>query len=126
MDVLVAQGAKVGSPLSVIEVLSMGGAIRDCRQRRDRLPAPVSPLVDQRPGPVARQDGIPQPSRVGSERRSPRLSPHLTGGAYSNFMEGDEAEAADVAYGSTLARLREVKREYDPDNMFHLNQNIVP
>ena len=51
------------------------------------------------------------------------LEPHLTGGAYSNFMEDD---APEVAYGATLQRLREVKAQYDPDNVFRLNQNILP
>ena len=54
------------------------------------------------------------------------LEPHLTGGAYSNFMEGDELEAAGVAYGTTLGRLREVKATYDPENLFRLNQNVLP
>ena len=42
------------------------------------------------------------------------LEPHLTGGAYANFMEGDEPDAAAVAYGATLARLRRVKRGLRP------------
>ena len=54
------------------------------------------------------------------------LEPHLSGGAYSNFMADDDGQAATVAYGSTLARLREIKAIYDPDNVFRLNQNIEP
>ena len=54
------------------------------------------------------------------------LEPHLTGGAYSNFMDDDDAEPAAAAYGPTLARLREIKAIYDPDNVFRLNQNIEP
>jgi FAD/FMN-containing dehydrogenase len=41
-------------------------------------------------------------------------------------MGDDDARAASVAYGSTLARLSEIKAKYDPDNVFRLNQNIEP
>jgi FAD/FMN-containing dehydrogenase len=48
-------------------------------------------------------------------------------GVYVNFL-GDEGEArVREAYpGSTWDRLREVKRRYDPTNLFRLNQNIPP
>jgi FAD/FMN-containing dehydrogenase len=48
-------------------------------------------------------------------------------GAYVNFL-GDEGEArVRVAYpGRTWERLREIKRRYDPTNLFRLNQNIPP
>ena len=41
-------------------------------------------------------------------------------------MEDDDADAATVAYGSTLERLQQIKAIYDPDNVFRLNQNIEP
>jgi FAD/FMN-containing dehydrogenase len=48
-------------------------------------------------------------------------------GAYVNFV-GDEGEAGvHAAYPeATWARLAEIKRRYDPTNLFHLNQNIPP
>ena len=48
-------------------------------------------------------------------------------GAYVNFLV-DEGEARiRAAYpGGTWDRLAEVKRRYDPDNVFRLNQNIPP
>ena len=51
----------------------------------------------------------------------------LADGAYVNFV-GDEGEARvrDAYPASTMARLAEVKRRYDPDNLFHLNQNVRP
>lgn len=46
---------------------------------------------------------------------------------YVNYMGDDEAEGAlQSAYGPNLARLRQIKAKYDPDNIFHLNQNIRP
>jgi hypothetical protein len=41
-------------------------------------------------------------------------------------MEGDEELNDEVAYGATLARLREVKSAYDTANIFRLNQNVLP
>ena len=49
-------------------------------------------------------------------------------GVYVNFLGGDELpERVREAYGDSIyGRLVEVKRSYDPDNVFHHNQNIRP
>lgn len=55
------------------------------------------------------------------------LHPHSAGGAYVNFMMHDEGEArVKATYGANFDRLAEVKRRYDPDNLFRVNQNIAP
>ena len=60
---------------------------------------------------------------------------HASGGQYVNFLEPEEdrngagrASATALAvYGpGTLRRLTDLKRRYDPDNVFRLNQNIRP
>jgi FAD/FMN-containing dehydrogenase len=52
------------------------------------------------------------------------------GGArrYLNYLDNDDAgqEVLAAAYGPNLARLREIKRTYDPENVFHQNINIAP
>ncbi|MBW3575246.1 MAG: FAD-binding oxidoreductase [Actinobacteria bacterium] len=55
------------------------------------------------------------------------IHPHsdLNGG-YVNFMSGDDAGRAPENYGRNYERLRQVKTAYDPQNLFHLNQNIEP
>jgi FAD/FMN-containing dehydrogenase len=55
------------------------------------------------------------------------LAEHTTGGAYINFLDDEGAGRVRDAYGSgTWERLQAVKAVYDPDNVFHRNQNIPP
>ena len=55
------------------------------------------------------------------------LRPHLGTGRWLNYLGDDQAEdAIRAAYGPNYDRLREVKRRYDPENVFHLNHNIAP
>jgi FAD/FMN-containing dehydrogenase len=57
------------------------------------------------------------------------MAPHFAGGRYVNYLNADEVgedSAVAAAFGPNWKRLREVKRHYDPDNVFHLNQNIKP
>ena len=47
-------------------------------------------------------------------------------GGYVNFMAGDDQDRIKANYRGNYDRLVQVKRSYDPDNLFHLNQNIRP
>lgn len=47
-------------------------------------------------------------------------------GGYVNFMAGDDQDRIKANYRGNYDRLVQVKRSYDPDNLFHLNQNIQP
>jgi FAD/FMN-containing dehydrogenase len=50
----------------------------------------------------------------------------MNGGAYVNFMMDEGQERVKAAYGKNYDRLVKVKTKYDPDNLFHINQNIKP
>jgi FAD/FMN-containing dehydrogenase len=70
------------------------------------------------------------------------MEPYSTGGTYTNFLGNepagppagtnrraqavDRAQAAEVWSPDKLERLVELKRRYDPTNLFHLNHNIPP
>ncbi len=55
------------------------------------------------------------------------VEPYSTGGVYVNYMGQDEAERIGEAYGTDhYARLAKIKSQYDPANLFRLNQNIAP
>ena len=51
---------------------------------------------------------------------------YALGSAYVNFMPGDESDRIEKVYGQNYQRLSEIKRRYDPDNLFRSNQNIKP
>jgi FAD/FMN-containing dehydrogenase len=53
------------------------------------------------------------------------MRPHFGTGRWLNYLGDDQADdAVRGAYGPNYERLREVKRRYDPENVFHLNHNI--
>ncbi|RAQ98029.1 FAD-binding oxidoreductase [Thermogemmatispora tikiterensis] len=55
------------------------------------------------------------------------LHPYAESGAYVNFMmEGEGNERVRAAYRENYERLSQVKRHYDPANLFRINQNIQP
>jgi len=54
------------------------------------------------------------------------LHPHSMGGAYVNMMMEEGDDRIRATYRGNYDRLAEVKRKYDPDNLFHVNQNIAP
>jgi FAD/FMN-containing dehydrogenase len=54
------------------------------------------------------------------------LHPTSVGGAYVNFLMDEGEDRVKAAYGDNYERLAQVKRRYDPDNTFHVNQNIRP
>jgi hypothetical protein len=55
------------------------------------------------------------------------LKTFSTGGTYVNFLTEDEdEESIEAALGGAIKRLGEIKRKWDPENMFRTNRNIKP
>ena len=54
------------------------------------------------------------------------LHPYSAGGAYVNMMMDEGQDAVQATYGDNYDRLARIKAQYDPDNLFHVNQNIRP
>ncbi|HEV2012091.1 MAG TPA: FAD-binding oxidoreductase [Candidatus Limnocylindria bacterium] len=54
------------------------------------------------------------------------LHPYSAGGAYVNFMMDEGQERVQATYRGNYERLAKIKKKYDPDNFFHVNQNIKP
>lgn len=57
---------------------------------------------------------------------SDALAPHSEAGGYVNFMDDDDSVRVQDNYGGNYDRLVSIKRQYDPDNLFRINQNIAP
>ena len=54
------------------------------------------------------------------------LHPYSLGGAYVNFMMDEGLDRVKATYRDNYERLLEIKRKYDPNNFFRINQNISP
>ncbi|HEX9092258.1 MAG TPA: BBE domain-containing protein, partial [Anaerolineales bacterium] len=54
------------------------------------------------------------------------MHPYSAGGAYLNFIMDEGTERVKASYGENYTRLAKIKAKYDPNNLFHINQNILP
>jgi FAD/FMN-containing dehydrogenase len=54
------------------------------------------------------------------------LHPYSAGGAYVNFMMEEGQNRVEATYRDNYKRLSQIKRKYDPMNLFRVNQNIPP
>lgn len=120
-------GAGSGSPMSLVEVRQLGGALA-------REPEVPSAVGHRDAAFTFFTIGLAPPERVEEVRAYAAslieaMEPWSTGGAYVNFLSGDEADPADVrrAYSPDVyERLVSVKSDVDGRNMFRLTHNIPP
>lgn len=125
IETLVQGASRIASPLSMIHIHHLGGAISrepaggSAFAHRDS--AFVYNLIATWTEPSEDQTHIDWAKSLFDE-----LCPHSAGAAYLNFLGNEGAVRAAAAYGSSLARLSELKGRYDPDNVFRVNQNIRP
>jgi FAD/FMN-containing dehydrogenase len=96
--------------ISAVEVRHWGGAMAD-----------AGPDA----GPVGHRDTPFSFTIDGSPAAAAPLAPYATGGSFLNWLH-DTSRTADAYTPSDYARLREIKRAYDPDNVFHRHHNIRP
>ncbi|MCW2802818.1 MAG: oxidoreductase [Propionibacteriaceae bacterium] len=118
-------GAQLPSSLSTMHLYPIDGAASRVRQDatafsyRDGGWAGVIVGVDPDP---ANAEAIARWARDYWEE----LHPTSAGGAYINFMMNEGLDRIRASYRGNYDRLAEIKRRYDPDNVFHVNQNILP
>jgi hypothetical protein len=126
IDVYLDWCRRVPSRESVIELNTLGGAIAAASpgetsfQQRDA--AFNHCIVCMWPDPADTERNV-EYARGFFEA----MSPYYTGGVYSNFLSVEgEARVRAAFSDESWARLVEVKRRYDPDNLFRRNHNIPP
>jgi hypothetical protein len=125
IDALLERATGLGSPISQVELLAMRGAI--ARVERDATAFPFRDAGWLINIPATWRDVADDEREIAWARGTyAAIKPHLSEGNYVNFMGDDADDTAEGAYGRTLQRLQEIKAVYDPENVFRLNQNIVP
>jgi FAD/FMN-containing dehydrogenase len=124
IDLVVKYGTDRQSPQTLVHVPMMGGAI-------SRVGPDETPVGDRNAPYMLSVDGNwAEPSEADKQiawvrnviAEAERFS---TGGTYLNFGGQDPADVT-AAYGDNLKRLAELKRKYDPQNLFRVNWNIAP
>lgn len=125
MDVLIDAYLRVPSPLTAVLLVQMGGAV----QRADR----ASTAFYHRDAALsfsafaAWTDPAEDEANIGWTRQLWQdLRPYMPGSVYVNELVDEGEERVREAYGPAYDRLATLKKQYDPDNVFHLNQNIRP
>ncbi|MEV0170423.1 FAD-binding oxidoreductase [Streptomyces sp. NPDC050803] len=125
VDALVEYGATTPSIQSVTVVFPVDGA---CHRV-----APQETAFSYRDADYAIALSPTLPSREECEAQKgwvrafhAALEPHSMEGGYVNFMDGDDQDRVRANYRDNLTRLTDLKRHYDPGNLFRLNHNIAP
>ena len=125
IDIAAARGLAIDSPYTAYPIFHLGGEI-------SRMPADRTAFGGRASGHTFNFVGVTLgPDGFDGQRDWVRdsyqaIEPHQTG-AYVNFLTDEGDDRIRSAYGdSTYDRLKDLKRKYDPDNLFHLNQNIAP
>ena len=126
IEIAVERFATVPSPMSSILLEHFHGAVT-------RVGASETAVPHREQGwnlviPSVWADAADSEANVAWSRETfAAMRPHLGSGRWLNYLGDDERDdAVRAAYGPNYERLREIKRRHDPDNVFHLNHNIVP
>ncbi|HZW02535.1 MAG TPA: FAD-binding oxidoreductase [Anaerolineaceae bacterium] len=113
------------APMRVLQLRVLGGAVARVPANATAYPHRQAPIMAN----VAAFFTGPEdrPRRVEWVTNFARDLYQGNGGMYVNFLgEGDESQVRGAYPGDTWDRLAAVKLRYDPDNLFHLNQNVPP
>ncbi|MFP3989009.1 FAD-binding oxidoreductase [Streptomyces sp. E11-3] len=125
IDITAERSLRIASPLSTCVIFQLGGAVA-------RVGEDETAVGGRGTGHTFNINGNRETAGGFAEERQwvrdtwSALEPYHAG-VYVNFLMDEGAERVQQAYGAgKLRRLRELKRRYDPANVFRSNQNIAP
>jgi hypothetical protein len=125
IDVVVEHGRRITSPLSSIALWQMGGAVARVGEDETAFSGRNAGFTFNINGNTPTAEGFEEQRQWARDYWS-ALAPFHTS-VYVNFLMEEGDDRVREAYGEAkYARLRELKRTYDPANVFRLNQNIRP
>ncbi|MGH2917344.1 MAG: FAD-binding oxidoreductase [Solirubrobacteraceae bacterium] len=125
IDILVEHGLKIASPVTVFSIFHLGGAVARVGEDETAFGARDAGHTVNVIGITTTGEGFEQ-EREWARGLWTALQPHHQN-VYVNFLMEEGEDRIREAYGaSKYDRLKALKRTYDPDNFFRLNQNIPP
>jgi FAD/FMN-containing dehydrogenase len=126
VDALVDAASRLATPQTYVIVFQLGGAV--ARVPEDATAYPQRDAAFNVNINGVWTDAADREAAVRWTRDTfEALRPYADGRAYVNFMGAEEPERVRAAYGERrYGRLVALKRRFDPDNVFRLNQNVVP
>jgi FAD/FMN-containing dehydrogenase len=126
IDTLVTEHAAVTSPKTEIHVQHLGGAVGRVAPHATAFGGRDAPFILNIVASTFTSDGYDDAVDWAQDAYA-ALGPALTGGSYVNFLSNEGQERVRAAFDpATYDRLVALKDEYDPDNVFRLNQNVRP
>ncbi|MFC5817599.1 FAD-binding oxidoreductase [Nonomuraea harbinensis] len=125
---LCEQAALKGSPMSFIPAFRLDGAFSAIPDAATAFGGSREPHYTLSVMALTRTADALEQERTWARDAWSALLPYSRGtGAYVNFLTDQDEDRVRASYGEEkYARLAAIKAEYDPDNVFRLNQNIRP
>jgi FAD/FMN-containing dehydrogenase len=125
IDITIEHALQIESPLTAFPIFQLGGAVARVGEDETAFAGRGAGHSYNIGGITATSDGFEE-EREWARGLWSALEPHHTS-VYVNFLMDEGEERIRDAYGDAkYERLKDLKRRYDPDNVFRLNQNIAP
>jgi FAD/FMN-containing dehydrogenase len=125
IDVTAEHAARMTSPLATFPIWQLGGAVARVGEDETAFNGRAAGYTYNLTAITESEEGFEE-GREWSRAFWSALEPYQTS-VYVNFLMEEGQERIREAYGAErYARLQELKRRYDPDNVLRLNQNIPP
>ena len=127
IDITVEHAMRIRSPLTAFPIWQMGGAISRVGEDETAFSGRGAGHTFNITSATAGPEGFDEEREWVRDFWSALEPHHAGGGVYVNFLMNEGEDRVREAYGTEkYDRLKALKRRYDPDNLFRLNQNIPP